>query len=215
MSSESLICRNPPGITTTNLTRQPVEQPRQTLTIRPEPQTIDDEIVTDSQECRPLQRLALGPNARKPKVVTMPPIRASSKPTEAPQTSEAPSDPATPATPSAPTAPPPAAPKRKQAPTPQSTEPKILPPYQVVLLNDDDHTYEYVIRLLMKVFRLDVKKAFILTRKIDKHDRAAVWSGTKELAELKQQQVRTFGPDTYAAHTVTYPIGCLIEPMPQ
>lgn len=117
--------------------------------------------------------------------------------------------------PTAPTEAPTEAPRREPRPTPQNTEPKILPPYQVVLLNDDDHTYPYVMKLLVKVFRMDIKKAFLLTRRIDKHGRAAVWSGTKELAELKQQQVHTFGPDIYASQTVTYPIGCLIEPMPQ
>ena len=31
-------------------------------------------------------------------------------------------------------------------------KPGLLPPYNVVLLNDNEHTYEYVIQLLRKVF---------------------------------------------------------------
>ncbi|MEM6392867.1 MAG: ATP-dependent Clp protease adaptor ClpS [Planctomycetota bacterium] len=93
-------------------------------------------------------------------------------------------------------------------------KPKQLPPYQVVLLNDNDHTYEYVIEMLLRVFRLPVDKAVELTARVDTAGRAPVWSGSKEVAELKRDQVRGYGPDFYASLTVRYPLGCLIEPMP-
>jgi ATP-dependent Clp protease adaptor protein ClpS len=35
-----------------------------------------------------------------------------------------------------------------------------LPPYNVVLLDDDDHSYEYVILMLKKVFGHSVNKAY-------------------------------------------------------
>ena len=32
------------------------------------------------------------------------------------------------------------------------TKRKSLPPYHVIVKDDDDHTYEYVVRMLMKLF---------------------------------------------------------------
>lgn len=97
---------------------------------------------------------------------------------------------------------------------PVKAKPKRLPPYQVVLLDDDDHTYEYVIEMLLKVFRLPVDRAVELTARVDTQGRAPVWTGSKEVAELKRDQVRGYGPDFYASRTVRYPVGCLIEPLP-
>ena len=41
-----------------------------------------------------------------------------------------------------------------------SNQTKQLPPYNVVLLDDDHHTYAYVIEMLGKVFGYDERKAF-------------------------------------------------------
>jgi len=35
-----------------------------------------------------------------------------------------------------------------------------LPPYNVILLDDDDHSYEYVILMLKKVFGYPIEKGF-------------------------------------------------------
>ena len=88
-----------------------------------------------------------------------------------------------------------------------------LPPYRVVLLNDDDHTFAYVIRMLRQVFRMRLERAEALTRRVHVEGQAAVWMGSKEVAELKQEQVVGFGPDFYASQTVRYPLGCMIEPV--
>ncbi|MEM6552462.1 MAG: ATP-dependent Clp protease adaptor ClpS [Planctomycetota bacterium] len=104
--------------------------------------------------------------------------------------------------------------REQERSAPAAKKPKRLPPYQVVLLNDNDHTYEYVIEMLLRVFRLPVHKAVELTARVDTAGRAPVWSGSKEVAELKRDQVRGYGPDFYASATVRYPLGCVIEPMP-
>src|SRR5438067_2206172 len=112
-----------------------------------------------------------------------------------------------------------APPKTKSKPRPASSRPKDnpkpQPPYAVVVLNDDDHTYEYVIDALCKVCHHPVEKAFQLAEQIDRTGRAAVWTGTLEVAELKRDQIRGMGPDLYAQNVVTYPLGVVLEPMPQ
>ena len=41
-------------------------------------------------------------------------------------------------------------PKRKERPA--DAKPKAQPPYAVVLFNDEEHSFQYVIEALMKVF---------------------------------------------------------------
>lgn len=99
-------------------------------------------------------------------------------------------------------------------PDPKS-KPKRQPPYAVILHNDDHHTFQYVIELLMKLFAHSPEKAFVLTSQIHTQGKSIVWSGTLELAELKRDQVRGFGPDFYATKKVEFPLGVTIEPLPE
>ena len=95
----------------------------------------------------------------------------------------------------------------------KSAKPKRIPPYAVIIENDDFHTFPYVVELLQKVFGFSVEKAVTLTNKVDKEGEAHVWTGSKEVAELKYDQVRSVGPDLYAAVKVEFPLGCRIEPL--
>jgi ATP-dependent Clp protease adaptor protein ClpS len=94
------------------------------------------------------------------------------------------------------------------------SRPKQQPPYAVIVENDDLHTYQYVIEAFSKIFGYSTQRAFRLALEIDTSGQALVWSGTKELAELKRDQIRGFGPDHYAARPVTFPLGTYIEPLP-
>lgn len=70
-----------------------------------------------------------------------------------------------------------------------------LPPYNVVLLDDDDHSYEYVILMLKKVFGHPVKRAYEMAVEVDTRGRVVVATTHLEEAELKRDQVHAFGPD--------------------
>lgn len=93
-------------------------------------------------------------------------------------------------------------------------KPKKQPPYAVIVHDDDFHTYEYVIEVLQKICGHDLQKAFLLTQAVDLTGKAVVWTGAREVAELKRDQIRGFGPDFYAQQTVKFPLGVTIEPMP-
>ena len=102
-----------------------------------------------------------------------------------------------------------------ERPAPKSTaKPKVQPPYGVIVENDDMHTYPYVVEGLSKVCGYSREKAYSLAVEIDTRGRAIVWSGTKELAELKRDQIRGLGPDYFAPQPVTFPLGAYIEPLP-
>lgn len=103
-------------------------------------------------------------------------------------------------------------PKRRAHPS--KTKPKKQPQYAVIVLNDDLHTYDSVIEALCRVCGCDPLKAFVLAKEVDETGRAIVRTGTLELAELKRDQLRGFGPDLYARTPVEFPLGVVVKPLP-
>ena len=95
------------------------------------------------------------------------------------------------------------------------TEPRTrrLPPYNVVILNDEEHTFPYVIELLTKLFRHSLPKAEELTWRIHTSGRAVVYTTHKELAELRRDQVIAYGADP-RLETSKGPMRCYVEPAP-
>lgn len=93
-------------------------------------------------------------------------------------------------------------------------KPRPLPPHAVVVLNDDVHSFDYVIETFQKVFGYSAEKSAKLALDIHHQGRGIVWSGSKEVAELKCELIRSAGPDIYAAKRVEFPLGALIEPLP-
>lgn len=102
--------------------------------------------------------------------------------------------------------------KRKKKRT--NKRPRVQPPYAVIVLNDDLHSFPYVIETFQKVFGYSAEKATMFAMVIHFAGRALVWSGTRELAELKLEQIRGAGPDIYASTRVEFPLGAYIEPLP-
>ncbi len=94
-----------------------------------------------------------------------------------------------------------------------ASKPKTQPPYAVIVENDDLHTMGYVVELLQKIFGYDEQKAYVLMLQVHLSGQAVVWSGALELAELKRDQIRGYGPDLYAIAPVTFPLGVRIEPL--
>lgn len=83
-------------------------------------------------------------------------------------------------------------------PDPQEVErqkPRKVPRYHVVLWNDDDHTYEYVIRMLTSLFGYTAETAFQMAKEVDTRGRCIVLTTTREHAELKRDQIHAFGRD--------------------
>lgn len=92
----------------------------------------------------------------------------------------------------------PVAPQATTQPTPKpATKPKPgqLPPYNVVLLDDNDHTYDYVIDMLQSLFAHSEHQAMGMALTVDTTGRAIVCTTHKERAELKRDQILAFGCD--------------------
>jgi ATP-dependent Clp protease adaptor protein ClpS len=74
---------------------------------------------------------------------------------------------------------------------------KKQPPYHVVLLNDDDHSFEYVIGMMQQLFGHPREKGMQIANSVHHTGRAIVDTTSKERAELKRDQIHAFGPDPF------------------
>ncbi|MBI1374542.1 MAG: ATP-dependent Clp protease adaptor ClpS [Phycisphaera sp.] len=104
-------------------------------------------------------------------------------------------------------------PKRKRR-TDTDHKPKHQPAYAVVLHNDAINGFDFVVRTLQKVFGYNTARAFWLTLKAHVAGRSHVWTGHKEHAELKRDQVRSCGPDPQMKHRGAGTLRVTIEPLP-
>ncbi len=87
-------------------------------------------------------------------------------------------------------------PQRRQR---HHARPKRQPPYHVILWNDDDHTYAYVIVMLMELFGYPSEKGYQLAELVDTQGRVVVLTTAREHAELKRDQIHAYGKDALIA----------------
>lgn len=79
---------------------------------------------------------------------------------------------------------------------------KLLPMWHVILLDDDAHSYDYVIEMLAKVFSHNIETAYIMALEVDSTGQVIVDTCHKERAEFKQEQVHNYGADPLIANCV-------------
>ena len=91
-------------------------------------------------------------------------------------------------------------------------KPGQLPLFNVILLDDNDHTYEYVIDMLQSLFAHPEQKAFLIAETVDKTGRVIVCTTHKERAELKRDQILAFGSD-FRIPTCMGSMSAVIEPV--
>lgn len=74
-------------------------------------------------------------------------------------------------------------------------KPRTAPMWHVVLLDDDDHTYDYVIEMLGRLFGHGLDQALRMAAEVDHSGRVVVATTHFERAEFKQHQIHAYGPD--------------------
>ena len=75
------------------------------------------------------------------------------------------------------------------------SRPKHQPRYNVILWNDEAHTYTYVIAMLTELFGYPVEKGFQMAKEVDTQGRVILLTTTLEHAELKRDQIHAYGKD--------------------
>lgn len=106
------------------------------------------------------------------------------------------------------------APPRPKTDPRTGTKPKRQPPFAVILHNDNVNGFDFVIRSIMKVFKYGALKAFKLTFKAHFAGRVVLWSGHRELAELKADQMVSCGADPMMKHKGAGPLRVTVEELP-
>lgn len=77
----------------------------------------------------------------------------------------------------------------------QDRRPKQQPRYHVILWDDDDHSYDYVIRMMQKLFGHTYERGYEMASQVDSAGRTICLTTTMEHAELKRDQIHAFGRD--------------------
>jgi len=98
------------------------------------------------------------------------------------------------------------------APGTETTERnQSVPLYRVVLLDDNDHTYDYVIEMLQAIFVFTLDQAYRHAEEVDRSGRTVLITCEWPQAEFARDQIHAYGPDRRLARSMG-PMSAIIEP---
>jgi ATP-dependent Clp protease adaptor protein ClpS len=81
----------------------------------------------------------------------------------------------------------------------QQPEVVLEPAYHLVLLDDNDHTYQYVIEMLGRIFGYETEKSYALACIVDAEGRVTVETADHDQVTRHQSQIHGYGPDPRVA----------------
>ncbi len=85
------------------------------------------------------------------------------------------------------------------------------PLFRVVLLDDDSHTYDYVIEMLQKLFFFSFEQALNHASEVDEKGRTVLMTVELPMAEFARDQIIAYGPD-YRMENSAGSMSAIIEP---
>ena len=83
--------------------------------------------------------------------------------------------------------------------------------YHVIILNDEEHTYDYVVEMLQSVFGFALPTAIAHTVEADTTGSSIVLTCGLEEAERKRDAIHAYGPDWRLPHS-RGSVAALVEP---
>jgi ATP-dependent Clp protease adaptor protein ClpS len=93
----------------------------------------------------------------------------------------------------------------------KSTKDELSKLYHVIILNDDEHTFDYVIEMLQAVFGFPYATALAHTMEADATGSSIVLTTSLEEAEEKRDRIHAYGPDWRLPHS-RGSVAALVEP---
>ena len=103
-------------------------------------------------------------------------------------------------------------PPTQHAPAPEAgTRDHLAPLYNVVLLDDDTHTYDYVIEMLVRLFLFSEIGAYRHAEEVDRTGRTVVITCELPQAEFARDQIQGYGPDPRLAASCSS-MSAIVEP---
>lgn len=73
--------------------------------------------------------------------------------------------------------------------------------YNLILLDDDQHTYDYVIEMLQKLFICSLQRAYDHAVEVDTTGRTLIITCERPQAEFGQAQIHAYGADWRMANS--------------
>ena len=83
------------------------------------------------------------------------------------------------------------------------TQPKTAAPFKVVLFNDEEHTYDYVVEMLTHVCKLSRENAFRCAVEVDLTGRTIVKYGSRSECTSTCAKIMSYGPDHRLPQSMT------------
>jgi len=74
-------------------------------------------------------------------------------------------------------------------------DPQLESLYHLILLDDDHHTYDYVIEMLGSIFGYSPRKSWTLARVVDTQGRVILETASHERCTAHQTQIHAYGAD--------------------
>lgn len=87
-------------------------------------------------------------------------------------------------------------------------------PYHLILLDDNDHTADYVIEMLVDLLGFSIEKAQQHTIEVDSRGHSVLTTLPLAEAERKRDQIHAYGPD-WRLPRCPGAMAALVEPAPQ
>ena len=83
--------------------------------------------------------------------------------------------------------------------------------YHVIILNDEEHTVDYVVEMLQAIVKLSASAALACTLEADSSGSSIVYTCGLEEAETKRDLIHAYGPDWRLPHSHGS-VAALVEP---
>ena len=88
---------------------------------------------------------------------------------------------------------------------------QLVPLYRVVLLDDNDHTYDYVIEMLQRIFIFTLDQAYRHAEEVDRCGRTVLITCELPEAEFGKSQIHAYGRD-WRLERSQGPMSAVVEP---
>lgn len=72
---------------------------------------------------------------------------------------------------------------------------RLAPRWNVVLLDDDDHSYGYVVEMLTTLLGHSEATAYRMAVEVDTTGRVIVWTDSRRGAERERERIQAYGAD--------------------
>ena len=88
---------------------------------------------------------------------------------------------------------------------------KYLPQHNIVLLDDNLHTLEYAAKTIVDIFKMADDDARSMVLNAHQFGKTIIWTGHKELAELKLELLKNKKPEIINGQKITTPLNVILE----